>query len=140
MASFKVEGLDELIDDIERMGAGLDPVFEEMLDAGADEIVKAWEAAIVKHKHVITGQMLESVKSSKKKVGGAKQRLAEIFPHGKDERGIRNASKAFYCHFGTSKRPGTHFIDTAEEEGHRAAFEKVSQIWDRFITEGGNGR
>ena len=67
MSSFKVEGLDELIEDIECMGAGLDPVFDEMLDAGADEIVKAWEAAIVKHKHVITGQMPESVKSSKKK-------------------------------------------------------------------------
>lgn len=139
MSQFKVEGFDELIDDIERMGAGLDPVFEEMLDAGAKEIVKAWKVSVIKHKHIDTGQMLRNIESSKEESGESGQRIAEIFPRGNDPRGIPHVSKAFYRHYGTSKKAGTHFIDTAEEEGNKAAFEAVSKIWDRFIKEGGHG-
>lgn len=128
MAKFEIEGLDELIEDIARMEAGLDPVFEEMLDAGADEMVKSWKAAIIKHGHIDTGQMLRHVKSSKKKASrGSNQRQAEIYPRGKDKRGIRHASKAFMRHYGTSKKAGTHFVDDAEKEGNEAAFERVSK-------------
>ena len=75
MSQFKVEGFDELIDDIERMGAGLDPVFEEMLDAGAKEIVKAWKVSVIKHKHIDTGQMLRNIESSKEESGEAVSEL-----------------------------------------------------------------
>ncbi len=137
MPSFKVEGLDELIEDIERMEAGLEPVFEEMLDIGAEEVVNAWKEAITEHGHIDTGQMLAKVKSAKRKVsGGSDKRYAVIYPRGKDKRGIRHASKAFMRHYGTSKKAGTHFVDTAEEKGSKAAFEKVSKRWESFITEG----
>ena len=33
---------------------------------------------------------------------------------GKDEKGVRNAEKAFIAHYGKSGQLGTHFIDEAE--------------------------
>ena len=125
----RIEGLDELIEDMANMWDKAEEVFEEMLDLGAEEVKKAWAASAEKHGHRDTGDMIRAIDYTKRpgSVGGLK--VAHIYPQGKDKRGIRHASKAFWRHYGTKQKRGTYWVETADEN---AAREIPPILWERW--------
>ena len=133
MARFRTEGLDDIIDDMAAMGESTGELADEMLFAGAEEIKKAWKAAIRKHKHIDTGAMLDSVDYSRKvkQIGDIKS--VDIYPQGKDKKGVKNAEKAFILHYGTSKRPGTHFVDDADDIAAPMVENRLRNIFDNWL-------
>ena len=133
MARFRTEGLDDIIDDMTAMGQSTGELADEMLFAGAEEIKKAWKAAIRKHKHIDTGAMLDSVDYSRKvkQIGDIKS--VDIFPQGKDKKGTKNAQKAAILHYGTSKRPGTHFVDDADDIAAPMVENRLRNIFDNWL-------
>lgn len=133
MARFHTEGLDDIIDDMAAMGESTGELAYEMLFAGAEEVKKAWKTSIRMHKHIDTGAMLDSVDYSRKvkQIGDIKS--VDIFPQGKDKKGTKNAQKAAILHHGTSNKPGTHFVDDADDIAGPIVETRLRDIFDNWL-------
>jgi len=138
LARFEVKGTDDLANALESLGGKTGDIARTMISYGAVEMVKSWQDTIKKRGHVLTGQMEKSVKPTKiKDVDGALS--VEVYPQGKDDKGVRNAEKAFLAHYGWSSHTGDHFVDEVEEEGGEKAVEAMEKVMDQFIKmKGGN--
>lgn len=136
MAKLKIDGLDETVEQMARMGQLTGHVADEMLLAGAAEMKTAWQDAITLFDHVDTGDMRRKVGYNKKPKSVMDGKLLEIYPQGKDKQGTRNAEKAFVLHYGRSNMTGSHFVDKAETDGEPKAAAAMEARWDRFIEKG----
>lgn len=135
MASIDTVGLDELVNQMRRLGQNVEPVENEMLDAGADIIRDQWKATATQYGHVDTGAMVDSVVPVN---GNARALYRDIYPQGTDAKGVRNAEKAFILHYGKHNMPGTYWVDDAEDKAGPEAIAACQEIWDRFLaSEGG---
>ena len=123
----RVTGADEFIRDLQKLGAEMPQVERAMLQAGGQVMAEdGWKAEINERKFVDSGAMRDHV-TYKVKSGKGRLRV-EITATGQDSRGVRNAAKAFYLHYGTSKIQPTHWIDPAESRampGTTAAMDAV---------------
>lgn len=137
MAKMDTSGLQDIIRLLRKADAQTGKVAQEMVMAGAEEIKKGWQQAILAHGLVDSGQMLESVGYPKKPT--VKNGVAEIdvYPQGKDKRGVRNAEKAFIQHYGSSRVKPTRFVDDAEEMSADAAVEAARTVFDKKMKEAG---
>ena len=61
MARFDTSGIDDIIDQLVRMGEGTGEIADSMLMAGAEEVKKAWKQAAKSHKLKDTGDMINSI-------------------------------------------------------------------------------
>lgn len=136
MARFDTSGFDDLIKDIEMLDL-TDEETDEVLLAGAEEVKKAWcvQAAVHGLKH--TGDMIESIGYAKKPktVGGVRQ--IDIYPQGKDRKGVRNAEKAFILHYGSSRIRATHFVDDADEMAGELVQRAMEKEYDKLLEKKG---
>lgn len=137
MARFRTEGLDDLIEKMTELELTTGELADEMLIAGAEEVREAWKESIKKHELIDTGDMLESVNYSRKveKINDIKR--VDIYPQGKDRKGIKNAEKAFILHYGTAKIPATHFVDDADELAGPRVEKRLTEIFDNWLKEHG---
>lgn len=133
MARFHTEGLDDIIDDMTAMGQSTGELADEMLFAGAEEVKKAWKTSIKKYKHIDKSDMLNSVNYSKKikQIGDIKS--VDIYPQGKDRKGVKNAEKAFILHYGKSNMDGTHFVDDADDIAAPMVENRLRNIFDNWL-------
>lgn len=136
MAKLSFDGLDDVVKQMEQMGQMGGKVAEEMLLAGATEMEKAWQESIRRFGHVKYGDMLKSVGSTKIKPVKTGGKTLEVYPKGKDRKGVRNAEKAFILHYGKKGLVASHFVETAEKEGEPKAAAAMEARWDRFIQKG----
>ncbi|MBP3647240.1 MAG: hypothetical protein J6K55_12560 [Clostridia bacterium] len=136
MARLEFEGLDKAIQQMDRMGHTTGPVADQMLQAGAAPMKKAWQDAITRYGHVDTGSMKRSVGYEKKSKNGHASKSLDVYPRGKDRKGVRNAEKAFVLHYGRKNMSGTHFVDAAEAEGKPESEAAMLAVWDRFLEKG----
>ena len=134
MARFDMTGLDELMQDMQRRGQMVGEVADQMLAAGAEEVVKAWQtqAARFTKDPRATGAMAASVRGTGTVHGGGAV-YTDIYPQGSDGNGVRNAEKAFILHYGKKGYPGTHWVDDAEQAAEGPVQERFEAIWDAFI-------
>ena len=134
MAKFEINGVDIIIDELGRMDALTGPMAEEMVDAGARVLVDTWKDVIRSRGHVDTGDMLRSVKA-KKPAGSSEVVAREVYPLGKDAKGVRNAEKAFILHYGWKSRQGDHFVDQVEADANEPAVSAMEAVMDKYIKE-----
>ena len=66
--------------------------------------------------------------------GGVK--YIDIYPQGKDRKGVRNAEKAFLLHYGTSKIKPTRWVDEAESRGEAYALPAMERVWNQYLETG----
>lgn len=135
MATLDWKGLDEIYRDMQRAHEQTGPIADRMIEAGAQEVIKAWQIAIGSHGHGepgesgrATGEMMRSVGMKWKTKAG--RRVAEIYPLGTDRHGVRNAEKAFVLHYGRSNMKGDRFVDEAEEIAEANAIPVMAEIWE----------
>lgn len=133
MARFDMSGLNSVIDEMRRLEEDTGPTAERMIMAGAEEVKKAWRRSAEEHNHRDTGDMIESIGYPRKpeSIGGALS--IDIYPQGTDHKGVRNAQKAFILHYGTSKRPGSRWVDDADRYSEETAVPEMKRIWDEYI-------
>lgn len=136
MARFVTEGIDEIIQELIRIGEDTGPVAEEMLMEGAAEVRECWRKSAEAHKHRDTGDMIEAIGYPKKPRTVAGIRRIDIYPQGKDRKGVRNAAKAFVLHYGTSKMPGSHWVDYADDLSGPRVEAAMKRVYDKFIKRG----
>lgn len=136
MARFDMSGLDPIIDDMRKYGEKSGEAAQAMIMAGAEQVKLAWKRSAEEHKHRDSGDMIESIGYPRqpKDIGNAL--TIDIYPQGKDHKGVRNAEKAFITHYGTSSRPGDHWVDDADAYSEETAVPAMAKIWEDFIATG----
>lgn len=132
MSNLAFSGLDDLYREIGRAGERAKPTVEKMLQAGGKEVEQAWKRAIEEARLVKNGDMIKSVKADLaiRRNGDGVGSYVEIYPRGKDRRGIRNAEKAFVNHYGNSHIRARGFVDVAEKYAEAMAVPVMEAIWD----------
>lgn len=133
MARFDTSGMDDVLAEMKRLGELEGDVADEMLLAGAEEVKKAWKASAEKHKHRDTGDMIKSIGFPRKPKSAQDVRTLDIYPQGKDKKGIRNAEKAFVLHYGTSKIPGSHWVDDADKASSEPVTKAMTEVWEKHL-------
>lgn len=129
MARFDTSGLDDLFAEMAREGELVGETADEMLIAGADIVRDAWRYSALSHGHIDTGDMFDSITYSKEPKTVKDIRNIDIYPQGTDSKGVRNAEKAFITNYGTSKKPGSHWVDDADKMSAEPIKQKFEEIW-----------
>ena len=145
MAHIETTGFSDLLKDLEALGEDVNEMSDDMLAAGSTVAVDAWKKGIenVEHKIVSpdgkgyqakrgdgdTGDMRDSVARAEK----SRKNTAEIYPQGKDRKGVRNAEKAFVLHYGTSSYQGSRFVDGIEEKAAPEVYVAMGDVMDEYL-------
>lgn len=136
MARFDTSGMDDLINDMIRMGQNTGPVAEAMTMAAAEIIKRCWQRSAEEHGLRDTGAMIESIGYPRAPINFGDAIGIDIFPQGRDRRGVRNVEKAFVQHYGTGRVPATYWVDTADAYSEEAVPEALQAMWDEYLETG----
>lgn len=136
----RVEGADELLRDLRKLGNEMDAVHREMLKAGGEVMADSWRQEIERRGFVKSGSMRDNVRY-KLKSGKGKSLRAEVSSYGTDGRGMSNGTKAFYLHYGTSRgiKP-SHWIDAAEQDADPKVQAAMRERLDAALTKTMGGK
>lgn len=134
MASFEVNGIGDLRNDLAALMDLPDSVTDGILNAEADVVVSAQQetmAAMWKGRYA-TGETARSVKKSRvKKWKGGK--FISVTPKGTNRKGERNAAVAFINEYGKRGQPGRPAIRTANEEAADKAVAAGEKVYNNFL-------
>lgn len=143
MARFRTDGIDNIIEQMKSLGELSGEVADEMLLRAAEEVKKAWREAAKRHKLKLTGQLIDSIGYPRRPKTVGDVRTIDIYPQGNStytigsdgkrvdrKKPVRNAEVAFVLHYGTSKKPATFWVDTADELAAVPVQEAMEEIWD----------
>jgi HK97 gp10 family phage protein len=136
MARFDTSGFDDVINALTALDL-TDDETDDVLLAGAEEVKEAWKQSAEKHELRDTGDMINSIDYSRKPKKAAGIREVDIYPQGKDRKGIRNAEKAFVLHYGTSRIPATHWVDEADEMAAEPVQKAMEEKYDEILRKRG---
>ena len=136
MARFDTPGLSDLIKEMERMGQDGGEVAEAMVNAAVVVIRDEWRASAENHGLVDTGAMIESIgfPAPVQKAGGILYR--DVYPQGKDGKGVRNAEKAFILNYGKHNKEATYWVDEADAAAGPKVERRLEEIWGEFLETG----
>lgn len=133
MARFDTSGLDPAVRYLEKMEMTTGALADSMLIAGAKAVQEAWREAAERHGHRLTGQLIESIGYPRKPRTVGDVRSIDIYPQGTDDKGVRNAEKAFVLHYGSRSRPGSRWIDTADAISGETAVPAMLKVFDDYM-------
>lgn len=136
MARFDMSGLQPVIDEMRRLGEESGPVAEAMIMAGAERVREAWRRSADEHGHRLTDDMFNSIGYPRQPKNIGDGISIDIYPQGKDRKGVRNAEKAFILHYGTSKLPGSHWVDDADAYSEETVVPAMAEVWEHYIETG----
>ena len=136
MARFDTSGLDDLIREMQKMGETSGPVAEVMVTAAVQEIKEAWRESAEAHHLRKTGDMIESIgyPEPARRIGDVIAR--DVYPQGKDRKGVRNTEKAFINHYGTTRQKPTYWVDDADEISGPRVQARLEAIWGEYLKTG----
>ena len=136
MAQIDTTGLQDVINDLRKLGEAAEPVAQVMTAAAAEEITASWKQTAEEYGFRDTGAMIESIGYPE----GVRNRgglfTADIYPQGKDARGVRNAEKAFIHHYGSSRIKPTYWVDEADKNAEEPVQARLEGIWGEFLETG----
>lgn len=131
MADFNVVGLDGVIQDMMRHAQAAEEAIPEMLKAGAEILVNAQKEEAQAMKIRDTGDFIKSIKATSVK-GNGEGSYVDVYPQGKDHKGVRNAEKGFIAEYGTSKIKARPWMRTANEKSAEEVTAAEKEIWDKY--------
>lgn len=101
-----------------------------------DEAIPILETNVKKELslHRVTGSMANSIKRSKAKATRNGGYIANVYPTGKDEKGVRNMEKLVYLEYGTSKQAAVPTLTKAINDSESAALNKMQEVFNREMS------
>ena len=135
MARFDTSGLDKLVDEMRRMGQASGAVAEAMVGAAVSVIRDAWKESADAHGLRDTGAMIDSIAAENIQHIGAVV-SGDVYPRGKDGKGVRNAEKAFILNYGKAGFPATYWVDDADASAAPRVQETLESMWGDFLETG----
>lgn len=136
MARFDTSGMDDLINDMIRMGETTGPMAEAMTMAAAEIIKRCWQRSAEEHGLRDTGEMIASIGYAGAPTNFGDALGIDVYPQGKDSKGVRNVEKAFIQHYGTGRVPATYWVDDADAYSEEAVPEALQAMWDEYLETG----
>lgn len=136
MARLTIEGLDDLMDDLDSIMDLPDAVQDAMLNAEADVVVRAQKEQIRALKLVDTGQLEASIaRNVKVETGSGMSRYLDVYPQGDRREGGRNAEVGFIHEFGAPKRHirASGWVSAANEKCAPETTEAAYDVYDDFL-------
>lgn len=129
MASFNVTGLDYMQKLLVQRSSSAARAAPKMLKAGAKVLIEAQKKAIKEMDVYETGALYNSIRASSVK-NKDDDYFVEVFPHGVDEKGVRNATKGFVAEYGKSGRPARPWMSTAAAKSGEKISEAMRKVWE----------
>lgn len=127
MARFEVNGLDDLIKDLNSMD--IERVAPLMLAAGAAPLERSVRSEAAKHHR--TGSMEGSIKKTGASRGSKGNYYICVRPTGTDKKGVRNMEKMIYAEYGTSRQPSTPILAPAVGRSEDEVCKEMQDVFDR---------
>lgn len=130
MASFVINGVDDLIHDIESL-YNADEIAIKAVNEAAEimdtELKKEIKSAT--HKYG-TGQLAASIHHVKPKKNDLGIFTAST-ARGRDDKGVRNHDKLYYLEYGTTRQNPAPVVARAVNKAEKAVLEKLQEVFDR---------
>ncbi|MEZ3435736.1 MAG: hypothetical protein K1W34_14170 [Lachnospiraceae bacterium] len=127
MAQFELEGIDDLMKDLDLLDT--ERIAPMMLEESAPILEEAVTKKASAHKD--TGDMVNSIKKTKAGRNQTGYYIA-VRPTGKDRKGVRNMEKMAALEYGVDgKQPATPVLIPAVHEVEVPVLKKMQEVFDR---------
>lgn len=130
MAKFDFEIDPEFIKHLGRL-ADVDRIAPQMIDEAMPILERNVKAEV--SKHVVSGDLLRSIKITKAKKTKGGGYYACVRPTGKDKKGVRNMEKMVYLEYGTSQQSPTPTLTKAIKDSESAVLKKMQEVFEREV-------
>lgn len=130
MAKIEMTGLEEIEKKLLRREQAAVRAVPKMVEAGAKVVAEAQQAEarkVFKGKRS-TGDLANSIKSDGVK-GGATEKYAEVYPHGTNRRGQRNATVGFVQEYGRRNMPARPWRAPANHKCAGQVHSTMLRVW-----------
>lgn len=139
MARFNVQGIEQTIQALSKMGQDEGPVADAMLGVAGKLVAEGWQQSLDQHHKRRTGALYRSIKpSNPKTVDGV--RAVVVAPTGTDEKNrkkpVRNAEKGFVLNYGRKNMRGSHWAEKAIKATEGPAQQAMEKVWDAWLENG----
>lgn len=127
MAQFELEGIDDLMKDLDMLDA------ERIAPLMLKEAVPVLKESVIRKAsgHKDTGDMVSSIKETKVRRNQEGYYIA-VRPTGRDKKGVRNTEKMAALEYGVDGRqPATPVLTPAVHEAEAPVLEKMQEVFDR---------
>ncbi len=120
-------------DFIKQLGklADVDKYAPQMIDEAMPILERNVKAEV--SKHVVSGDLLKSIKISKAKKTKKGGYFASVHPSGTDRKGVRNMEKMVYLEYGTKKQPARPTLTKAMKDSEAAVLNKMEEVFKREV-------
>ena len=154
MAELNTTGLEELSAAFMRHEAAADSIVEEMLQASAEEYVKAQKEAAAGYGIRKTGGFIDSIKAGSIESDDTAKSIT-IVPEGRADHGadygggysnkgnkrkgkaqsgnVRYATIGYIFEYGTSSIPARPWLTEGNAKAEAGAYNKAKAIWDKYV-------
>ena len=130
MAQFDINGLDELMAQLDRLGK-----FDDIAPKMLEEAVPILEEEVIKQAtpHWASGDMVESIKPTGAMAGRSGGYYICVRPQGTDRKGIRNMEKMAWLEYGVKGRAATPVLTTAVLNAEPNVTRKMQEVFNREV-------
>ena len=131
MAKFSVSGIEGMQDRVLQQEARATRAVPKMLKAGAAVLEKAQKDEIRStfKSNRVTGDLANSIKSTAIKTKASEQ-YVEVYPHGKNSRGQRNATVGAVHQYGRSNMPARPWFTSSNEKATPEVQQAMRDEWE----------
>lgn len=133
MARFEMDGMDELMEELEAM-ADLSEIAPKMINAATPTVVENLSKNIhsAADRGYATGELESAVHATKAKQNNYGY-FAAVGVTGTDSKGMRNGEKMAYLEYGTSKQEAHPVMAKTVNESEDTCIEKMQEIFNREV-------
>lgn len=136
MPELKYDGIKDVIKEMVELGERTGEGARRMLRVAAQQMKYEWVTMIDRYKFVKSGEMREKVGYPRKPKEVEDVLSIDVYPQGKDSKTeVRNATKAFFLHYGNSNMDATHFVDHIVSGSSDEIEQLMIQAWRAFVME-----
>lgn len=131
MANFHVDGIDDLIRELDEAGK-FDDIAPEMIEAALPILEDSLKETVQNeaNKGYATGEMVASIKKSRV-MRNQYGYFGIVHPTGTDKKGVRNIEKLAYLHYGTCKQEARPVVNKAVFHVEKKVIEKMQEVYNR---------
>lgn len=130
MAKFEFKGIEAIQEKLLRREAATTKAVPEMVKAGGDVIAKGQQEVVrgmFRGKRSF-GDLASSIRKTKVSSRGSST-YVDVFPHGKNRRGERNATVGFVQQYGRSNMPANPWMTEANAKYADDAQKAMLDVW-----------
>lgn len=130
MANFYLEGVDDLVQQLENL-AELSELAPKMIDAAKPTVAESLKKNIhtATNRGYATGELAESVTATKTRLNNYGY-FASVLVSGTDAKGVRNGEKLAYLEYGTSTQTAHPVMKKTVNESNEGAIQKMQDVFN----------